>query len=224
MTDLEKLKMNDETIKQNDVVKRYLQNKLTPEEIVEFEEYILDKPELLEQLELDMVLVKTLPKVAVNETQKLAEKGQQKLSLWQLLFGTPLKASLGTGLACAMAAVLLFPVMQNQTPALGGNIELFYLSQVRGAPSEQTFDITQTADTLIFVLEVEFNQPEPFTVKLVNQDTNQPITLLPNYLPSEVGEIYISVNAKDMPKGNYIFEYYPVVNKNKKNTSKLTIN
>ncbi|MEP4299102.1 MAG: hypothetical protein ABJ340_05400, partial [Paraglaciecola sp.] len=56
-------KMDDEYITQNDIIQKYLRNKLTPEETVEFEEYIMDKPHLLEQLELDSVMVETMPNV-----------------------------------------------------------------------------------------------------------------------------------------------------------------
>ena len=222
MTELEKLKMDDDYINQNDIVKRYLHNKLTPEETLEFEVYILDKPELLEQLELDMVLIETLPKVNVVEKQKREEKSELKPSFWQVLLGTPIKASFATGFACVLFAALLFPISE-QPSSITGNIEIFYLSDVRGGTFEQKFEVAQTADTLIFVLEAEFAQPEPFEVKLINQETGKQIPLLESYIPSEVGEIYVSIGAQTLPKGKYRFEYYPAAEEDKKLFSTLII-
>ncbi|MFT2089984.1 hypothetical protein [Paraglaciecola sp. 2405UD69-4] len=207
-------KMDDDYINQNDTVQRYLHNKLTPEETVEFEEYIMDKPHLLEQLELDSVMVETMPKV---------ELGKSKPSFWQGIFGTPLKASLGTGLACALAAVLLLPAIQPPSSPAIGNLELFYLSDVRSDDYEQKFKVAPSADTLIFVLEAEFEQVTPFNVSLTSESTDQTIFAELTYLPSEVGEIYVPISVQDMPNGKYEFEYYPANDKSKVQSSRLTI-
>ncbi|MEP2652689.1 MAG: hypothetical protein ABJH06_11935 [Paraglaciecola sp.] len=216
-------KMGDETINQNDIVQKYLHNKLTPEETVEFEEYIMDKPHLLEQLELDSVMVETMPLVNESNGNKASRAQSPKPSFWDVLFGTPLKASLGTGVACVLAVVLLLPIMQTPTSPGIGNLELFYLSDVRSNDYEQKFAVAQSAETLIFVLEAEFEQITPFTVSLTNESTGQPVFTNIPYTPSEVGEIYVPVSVRDMPKGNYRFEYYPANSKSKLQSSRLSI-
>ncbi|MEP1554376.1 MAG: hypothetical protein ABJJ44_03155 [Paraglaciecola sp.] len=216
-------KMDDEYITQNDIIHKYLHNKLTPEEVMAFEEYIMDKPHLLEQLELDSVMVETIPLVNESNGNNASRAQSPKPSFWDVLFGTPLKASLGTGLACALVIVLLLPNMQSSTTPAIGNLELFYLSDVRSNDYEQKFAVAKSAETLIFVLEAEFEQITPFTVSLTNESTGQPIFTNIPYTPSDVGEIYVPVSVQDMPKGNYQFEYYPANNQSKLQSSRLTI-
>ena len=210
--------MNADYISQHDIVQRYLKGKLTPEETVEFEEYIVDKPELLEELEVDSVMVEHLPKL------KTAAQRLRPSSLWMRLFGTPLKASLGTGFAVLLVVALFAPHFNQQGRPLDGNIALYYLSEVRGqAGIEQTVDVAKTTDTIIFVLDVEIEQSTPYKVSLLNIDSDTRIALSQRYLASEVGEIYVSIPAKNLPKGRYLIEYHPVNQKSDKRILRLLI-
>ncbi|TQV82943.1 hypothetical protein [Aliikangiella coralliicola] len=55
--------MDKTYIDENDIVAKYLRGQLTPEETIDFETYLIDKPELVELVEMDSVLYKALPEV-----------------------------------------------------------------------------------------------------------------------------------------------------------------
>ena len=64
--------MDKNYIEQNAIDTKYLRNQLTPEQSEEFEVYLLDHPEMLEQLELDAVLGSELPDVASVKSQAVS--------------------------------------------------------------------------------------------------------------------------------------------------------
>ena len=76
--------LNDEYIKQHNLVTRYIRGQLTPEEAAEFESYFIDKPDLLEQIELETVLYEQIPKVEIQPQEKndLSLNWLGKLTAW----------------------------------------------------------------------------------------------------------------------------------------------
>lgn len=213
-------RMDDDYINHNDIVKRYLGGKLTPEETVEFEEHILDKPELLEQLEMDSVFTEHLPNVATDKTIP------HMTSIWQKLFGTPMRASMGTATACVLVATVFVKLATPQLTPLQGNIELVYLSNTRGDTNVSVQELSRSAapDTLIFILQADAVLDEQFKVRLFNQKTEQSIALLATYSANEMGDIYVPARANNLPQGTYIFEYHPVGKEHKKQTTSVQIN
>lgn len=158
MTESNKLKMDDEYITQNDTVQRYLHNKLTPEETVEFEEYILDKPELLERLELDMVLVETLPHVKTqrHEQHKIS-LGSRSPSFWTAIFGTPLRTSIFTACACILCFSILFNSSNFDTTSPSISPNIVYLENYRSADSTTTLIFKSNEILKVIVIDTPPN-------------------------------------------------------------------
>ena len=90
--------MSEAFIREHDVARRYLQGELTPEEEAEFEAYFLDKPELLEDLELDLML-----HIGLQPAKEGGEVVQARRRPW---FFRPLLSPLA---AAAIVAVLGVP-------------------------------------------------------------------------------------------------------------------
>ena len=123
-------KMDDRYIAENDVIKRYLKDKLTPEETIRFEEYILDKPELLEQLVVDAVLVENYS-IALDEV-KNSEK-ESKFD-WRKFWHIPVATCVITSFAAVFVVIWL-----NTTGMVASNIsktELIYIDTMRSANTE----------------------------------------------------------------------------------------
>lgn len=170
-------KMDDETINQNDIVQRYLQNKLTPEETVEFEEYILDKPELLEQLELDSVLVETLPKI---------KPSHKKRFLW----ATSVLPSFLAGSAC-VAIVSLFFLTQTDSNQNYQSPNIVYLENYRSTNTTTEVNSSKSNSSL-FVVDTSDLAEDKFDVILQSPNGSEYI-LATELLVNESKEIIFSI-------------------------------
>ena len=212
MTELEKLKMDDEYINHNDIGKRYLHNKLTPEETVKFEEYILDKPELLERLELDMVLVETLPdvvlekakeaKVNTNHTTNAVEKNH---------WWTPLLSHL-TAVAASGALVA---VVWTRTPEpidkLGFSPNIVYLENYRSADNVTTLTFQKNETFKVLAIDVPPNNGSKFEVSIFDQKEQRVFSQ--DLVINDNDEIAFLLSSSALVNGEYSLEL--------KNTSKI---
>ena len=191
MTELEKLKMDDEYISQNDIVKRYLHNKLTPEETVEFEEYMLDKAELLERLELDSVLVRQFSKTSTKVPQG-----------WLTWFTEPLKASISTFALCSAVFGLLF-TMQTQTPdwSHSSSMDVIYVSNVRGLTQiDASLSQSQSAETVLLVLQPEGVSRQKYKVSIIDQQ-GQALFLEQLFSANNNGDLIVPIQSKGLSLG-----------------------
>ena len=165
MTD-SKFILDDEYISQNDIVQRYLQNKLTPEETVMFEEYMMDKPELLEQLELDSVMVGILPQVK-NQTEK-SKLTESKNSLGWLI-GVIRSPNLAWSLCAAFFGLMLLNlnhIGENQVSDISP--EIVYLEIVRGKRDVQEIKLEKSRNPQILALEIGAKPRKYYKVKIIN--------------------------------------------------------
>lgn len=201
--------MNDEYIKQHDLVSRYLHNKLTPEETVEFEEYILDKPEILEQLELDSVLIETLPMMQMAEPQSPDNKIGLKLSILQVLFGTPIKASLYLMLSLTIVSTIswkvLYPITNTFLPSTQNQI--IYLETLRAIqPSPNQITIKENTELLIFVLQPNNLVDREFSAQINQINNENALFSFENIFVSNTGELILAIPASTFSSDNYEIE------------------
>jgi hypothetical protein len=191
MTELEKLKMDDEYITQNDFVQRYLQNKLTPEETVEFEEYILDKPELLERLELDSILTEHLP----TAIKVLPSPILKKMSWWKPLF-----SNLTAVAACSLlVAVLLFdkPNYSNISP------DVIYLEDFRGDQTEFIVNFAKGSNEKVIIIQPKTFDIDNFKVDIRRENSSLVVKHWPSLQKNLSGDLVINLNKSDLPPDSY---------------------
>jgi hypothetical protein len=153
--------MDDDYISQHDIVRQYLKGKLTPEETVEFEEYILDKPELLELLEMDSVMVEHLPK----EFSSPPKIEQNKKSGW-----TPLFSNITAIAACSLLAVTLW--LGQPTSEINPNFSpnIVYLENYRSANSVTTLTFKQGESFKIIAIDVPPDSGNEFDLRILSKN------------------------------------------------------
>ncbi len=202
-------------IDHNDIIAKYLRGQLTPEESVAFEEYLMDQPALIEQLELDSLLIRTMP-----EAVKSAESQVKQVVKKYWFFNTPLFASFATLLICVVSLSFVYSTFDvandfdkstdhdSSDPAVMVNIQHILLYSARGGddevkdapvvtplPTDRYFEISvQTSDS----------QATAFEIEIVNAITQT--RLLPpqvfEAMPS--GDIKLTLLSVVYPPGDYV--------------------
>ena len=184
--------MNDEYIQQNDVVRRYLHNRLTPEEAIEFETYVLDKPALLEQLELDAVLIENLPHVV----SKTAIKTAVKVAWWKPLYSH----FVAVAASCGLLAIILIDTQQ-VPDALGFSPSIVYLENYRSVNEVTRLHFTANEGFKIIAIDVPPNSGASFDVQITNNSGKK---VFSQYLTiNENNEITFLLNKNALGEGNY---------------------
>jgi hypothetical protein len=195
--------MNEEYIATHEIIKRYLNGKLTPEETVEFEEYILDKPELLEQIELDSVLVKTLPDVDLakfkdpKENTTHASHTIEKSHWWTPLFShlTAIAAS------SALVAVLYFespttaPISDNFSP------QVVYLETYRSTDEIHGVSFTDEEVFKVMVIDVPPDTTNRYTLDII--DANDELNMTKILSVNDNSEISFLLKKSAIQSGTY---------------------
>lgn len=197
-------KMDDNYIAENNVAERYLQNKLPPEEAIEFEEYILDKPELLERLELDSILMENLPS-ALEETKSVSsEPDEDKPSqLWEVIWGKPIIHS-ALSFAFGVLIVLLINVNTKETLPYSGAIDLVELSPLRSSSAQDvpdaTYSLSNGADRIMLLLQPGYVESDNVSVDIVRRSDKQTV-YSENVGVNSDGDIIVSLNTSSLTPG-----------------------
>ncbi|MFT4928282.1 MAG: hypothetical protein ACI8WB_004401 [Phenylobacterium sp.] len=205
--------MDESYIEQNNIVAKYLRGQLTPEETVVFEEYLMDKPALIEQLEMESTLFRTMPQAV-----KSIDKQPAKKFWW---FATPWWAgwaSFATLLICVLSYPLIHSILDGESDLPDAvvmvNLQHIYLSPVRGAvndadnvpvvtplSSDRYFEITvQTANSSAVAFEVEIK----------NRKTEASLLAAQVIQLMDSGDIKLTLLSKVYPPGEYILLAAPV--------------
>lgn len=192
--------LNREQIEQYELIRRYVRDQLTPEETIEFENYFLDKPDLLDQIELETLLYQQLKQAddtSVNKTVEMANH-----SLASKLKSVPS--------FIALAAVVLLGVLLTfrlpDTPATSqySVAQVVYIDQYRSVSAEQRtlIKVNDGIEELVLVASVEFHQHD-YQVQLVRESTNS-VLLNTRVNQNSDGEIALTLPVSQLHKGNYL--------------------
>ncbi|GAA6182960.1 MULTISPECIES: hypothetical protein [Alteromonadaceae] len=208
--------MDQAYIERRDIANRYMQGKLCAEECEEFEIYLMENPDVVDQLQLDSMFIKALP--------FLAQSPKQKPTFWQLLFATPARASIGT--LCAGA--LLFSLVVNFEHLVTSNStfsspSMVYVSSARGNTSnvDQTFSLNDVSSSVSLVLQDEFDVTKTYQINMFINSSSSPIYTA-SYTPNTEGEVVISVD-KEMLQVGLIEIQYSLDESNNRNKKSLVV-
>jgi len=151
--------MNIEYIQNNHVIQRYLHGKLTAKESIEFEEYLLSHPEIIEDFELSAVFAKTLGSKAVKKP-------------W-LSFGDRLVNTIwpvGGFIVGAVASWLLFTATLLPHTASNVSPEIIYIGEMRGVNPNGLPPVSAVLEPKsvqqVFVLDVSSSNQQVFVIEL----------------------------------------------------------
>lgn len=186
--------MDKAYVDNNDVINRYLQNRLSPEEIDAFEVYFIDKPHIVEQLELNYGLLQSLPQLQWGTQHKSERKSGLFLWLW----------AASSSIACLFLIVLY---LGNASKPGVEHVELFYLSAMRSADEQALLlPLNSATDSVILVVSVPDNEGTTYTVDIVDTGTSR-IVFTNRYTVNDLNEIYLPVPRVKLASSRYEVRY-----------------
>ncbi len=193
--------MDNEYVESNDIANKYLRGELTAEELEDFEVYLMDKAELLEELELDMLLQQHLPLVQFDN--------KQVSSKWLSWPAQPLVASFATLVVCAFSFILYLQIEDGAFKA-SGKVNLVYISPLRSSSQEQqaTLSIAKGDEQITLVLQPSLIGTESFNIKMFDPKGLQVIEFKLVGIQG-MGDLVISVPGKLLKPGLWTFELSP---------------
>ena len=151
--------MNKQYIQANHIIQRYLHGKLTAAEMIEFEEYLLMHPDMVEEFELSAIFKKTIGRAA---KQPRADSSASKLLrlFWPL----------GGVLIGSAATWLLLGYQQPKHVATAISPDVIYIGEMRGVGTSQQPPVGAVLEAgsqqQILVLDVSMTDGQLFDVEL----------------------------------------------------------
>ncbi len=190
--------MDKEYVVQNDIAQRYLCGRLTPEEAEAFEVYLLDHPDMREQLELDTLLANGLSRVSIDRPRKRTES---KAFLWGIV------GAMGGAVFAFFAAFFL--ILPNSSNIGGASSQIVYLETVRGEPLNNQVNLGAER-VVVLVLDTGLNNLTQFSAQMKNahntvietwkglkSDLNGQAVLLLETSLIDTGSYKITINTSD---------------------------
>ena len=187
--------MDKQYIEQFDIGRKYLKNELTPEEVIQFEEYLLDKPELIEQLELDRIAMLAMPKVSQQREQR---------SLWRWWKPTYSHGMALVASVCLVAVLVFSP--QRYEQRVGNSPDIIFIEVMRGAidsagaNSEALVNKASSGQVLIF--DVSRFEPSSYSLSLLDDKGNQ-VMQWDNLQSNENGELVLQTSLQSSAKSDF---------------------
>ena len=153
--------MNTEYIQANHVIQRYLHGKLTTTEAIEFEEYLLTHPEMVEEFELSALLKKALGQVRKTHQATTASRLLKRV-FWPL----------GGILIGSAATWLMMGFPQPKHVASAVSPDMIYLGEFRGASTGTAPPVgavlNANSQQQVMVLDVSMAEAILFDVSLTS--------------------------------------------------------
>lgn len=198
--------LNDDYIKQHNLVTRYIRGQLTPEEATEFESYFIDKPELLEQIELETVLYEQIPKVEFQQ-QGESDSSANWLNIPMAWMGQSLANTLVAFASSCLLGIGLTLMLLQEEPGIqeaAGIGQVVYTDTYRSSQSDVRIqiDLQEEAHTLVLVSPVEvFNQD--YQISLIREDSNTHVVSLQIRADAN-GELSVVIPVSLLHSGEYV--------------------
>ena len=202
--------MDKKYIEQHSIDIKYLRNQLTPEENEEFEVYLLEHPDMLEQLELDNALMKAMPEVSIK---------QQSTSGSSLLSWISLK-SFASG-ALASAAVMTFAIIgleqasvtQSQNILLVANRSINttqqpdYFEPIGVQPGGSSLTALFRSNPFVVLIDPAVNESTAFKAdisRVSGAGDRELVASITNLNGEPFQHISLVLDGRDYPVGKYV--------------------
>ena len=189
--------MDTEYIKTHDVLNRYVLGQLDEKELVEFELYYLEHPEVLQEVELIRALKAGLQS-NLDEQGTASEPGTDKGSLIQTIaswFEYPIVLTGNFALIALLATTLLISG-EPDTP-LGYSATRAWVGDVRGERAPLEIELNAAS----LVLDIDVAAPGTYSVTLLDS-TGQPVTRI-RAVESSADAVMVVFDASRLPPGTY---------------------
>ncbi len=194
--------MDKQYIEDNDIAAKYLRGDLTPEEASDFEIYLIDKPDLIEQLEMDGLLFKKLP--------QLEELTKPQKAKFHWFFGFSWQTSLVTIAICMLGAQFIFYSNFYYQPRIDPRPVFVENMTTRGSQDEsasrRTITYQKNESQVILILNPEDEIATEFDIvirKLANRSVIRNISIIRR---GDHGYITIILQKNIMSEDDYSIE------------------
>lgn len=204
--------MDRNYIDQNGIYLKYLRDELSDAELEEFEIYMLDNPEIIEELKLEEVMdtgLKTADWTVAQGTSK--SRFKQILSL---IFVDPWPRAFTAFFIGGIATYLFLPFSPNGPSA--NSVQLVYLSQYRGAEQlESPQSIVSQHDPnsnsarghqIVLAVETGLEGGQLWTATLKKRPSTGTAQELGIFESDQFGVIMISLDASLLEPSDYLLE------------------
>lgn len=200
--------MDRKYIEENEIEIKYLRNQLTPDQLEEFEVYLMENPEALESMELHQGLIH-----GVENLENVSH--ESNISKLFSVFKPKFIGAYGLGAASMMAIMISFNAVQlsdNTSPSFS---KVVYLSPTRGVETdaENTINIefsaksyeSNSTDQIVLILDTGVLSQAEYYFRLKNAKEN--ISIGPEFVASDNdGQVVISVDLHEVRAGLYRLE------------------
>ena len=191
-------------VMQQDFAHKYLHNRLSSEETAAFEDFLMENRDMAEQMQIDKVLQ--------AHVQKLPVSRPSIRETWHQLVGKPLHYAFTFALAFVLG-VYLTPHLTSDDPiALQGNIEIAYVSSLRGETNapDTVISLDSQIDTLLLVLQPTAQQKLDYLVTVTEQEKQLVLIDEAIYSSNDFGEIKLPMGKSRLNPGLIKIDFAPV--------------
>ncbi len=190
--------MDKEYIEDNGIANKYLRGELTAEELEDFEVYIIDKPELLEELEVDELLDHHLPL-----TMSVSRQASSKLFSW---LTQPLAASFTTLVICVFGFISYLQ-LDNSGNKTSSRVKFTYISEsiMRDGSTEEQGPLLISENDELYTLVLQPRQTSTnFDILMINPLGGEVIQF--KDVQVQEGNLVLSVPSQFLSPGIWTFE------------------
>jgi hypothetical protein len=159
--------ITEEYIQENDIARRYLQKRLSPEEEAAFEVFLMEHPQVLEQVELDAAISHVLPEVVFQQKTK---------TKW---FSSWLQPAVAFCLGLIIGLPIIYTLLSDNASTVGGAANIVYVERFRSGDQQQRtvkVDVTQNSGTLVIVIAPIYSGAASYTLTLVKNGITQKVS------------------------------------------------
>jgi hypothetical protein len=196
--------MDKKYIDDNNIKNKYLRGLLTPDEIIQFESYLMDKPTLVEELELDDVFFRVMPR-----SQKLQVSPSPRI--WGFL-NIPLRSALAPIVIClfviplGLVAVFTEPGTSSIQPVFLTNDN--YRTATDLASDVTTLEFQDSNQVILLLLYPENELAESFDVA-IRDFSGRLMQQFEDHSRGNSGYVSIELLSSAINEGDYLLEIAP---------------
>ena len=185
------MSLTAEKISEQNLGIRYLQGELTEEQQVEFENFLMENPEYINELEMLKVFSENLAEANQPNAQTTVNR---KLSIFQIFGGIAFGA---------IASIMLYLGMDTNTTAFEVS-EVYYLETMRSSgQGSAVIKLPESSKYILITVPLNPDQSGEINVELINSTSEELVLALKNLNANSMGEIAFSIQGRILKVGEY---------------------
>ncbi len=188
-----------EQVDMQGIAQKYISGTLSEEDVERFELYLMDNPEQVKTLELDM-LIKNHANVVQTSSEKIAVASNA--SKWLTMMWP---VSLATSFALAIG-IFIGTTLEQSGQVVSTDNAIYYISPLRSADIlPPLISVSKSTERVIFVMQLPLDEEKRYLVNITDSQRNV-ILSLPNTRQNFEGDIVLNVALNTLDKGNYMID------------------